>query len=244
MKDHTEQKIYSYLKEHEEEILEDILTLVKAESPSTDKAAVDACAEVLRALYQKRLGETPEVIPREKSGNCLRLRLGKGEKKLMLLGHFDTVHPLGSLPVREIEALKKGSKIRLSGRGKGEPGGLPNNGESPEIPFRQKSREIPERGVFRRNQEVRHDFQKGDNSENSVSEFRMGHPEPRGVNNQLPEKQHIQIQRPRAPVPQSYSPVAVFQILKSIQQGLRVQLCAYKGHRIDKIRLILRPHRN
>ena len=106
MKDHTEQKIYSYLKEHEEEILEDILTLVKAESPSTDKAAVDACAEVLRALYRKRLGETPEVIPREKSGNCLRLRLGKGEKKLMLLGHFDTVHPLGSLPV-----LREGGKM-------------------------------------------------------------------------------------------------------------------------------------
>ena len=100
MKDHTEQKIYSYLKEHEEEILEDILTLVKAESPSTDKAAVDACAEVLRALYRKRLGETPEVIPREKSGNCLRLRLGKGEKKLMLLGHFDTVHPIGTVPIR------------------------------------------------------------------------------------------------------------------------------------------------
>ena len=106
MKDHTEQKIYSYLKEHEEEILEDILTLVKAESPSTDKAAVDACAEVLRALYRKRLGETPEVIPREKSGNYLRLRLGKGEKKLMLLGHFDTVHPLGSLPV-----LREGGKM-------------------------------------------------------------------------------------------------------------------------------------
>ena len=100
MTDFTEQKIYFYLKEHEEEIVEDIITLVKAESPSTDKAAVDACAEVLRALYQKRLGEAPEVIPREKNGNCLRLRLGEGEKKVMLLGHFDTVHSLGSVPIR------------------------------------------------------------------------------------------------------------------------------------------------
>ena len=95
-----EKRILEYLKSHEEEMLEDVITLASAESPSSDKAAVDACGEVLRSLYRKRLGEEPEVVPRETVGNCLRLRLGEGEKKLLLLGHFDTVHPIGTVPIR------------------------------------------------------------------------------------------------------------------------------------------------
>ncbi len=98
--DFPERKILAYLKEHEEEILEDVVTLVKAESPSSDKAAVDACGEVLCSLYRKRLGEDPEVVPRQNVGNCLRLRLGEGERKLLVLGHFDTVHPIGTVPIR------------------------------------------------------------------------------------------------------------------------------------------------
>ena len=111
-----EKRILDYLNEHRETIIGDIMTLAAAESPSSDKAAVDACAEVLRELYRKRLGEEPEVIPRETVGNCLRLRLGEGEKKLLLLGHFDTVHPIGSVPLhREGDVLYGPGVIDMKG---------------------------------------------------------------------------------------------------------------------------------
>ena len=58
-----EAKIYDYLSAHEAEILGDLEALVKAESPTVDKEAVDACGAVLRDLYEKRLGVASRVFP-------------------------------------------------------------------------------------------------------------------------------------------------------------------------------------
>ena len=66
-----EKKIFDYLKAHEEDIIADIETLAKAESPTADKAACDACARVLAGLYKDRIGVTTELVPSEKSGDNL-----------------------------------------------------------------------------------------------------------------------------------------------------------------------------
>jgi glutamate carboxypeptidase len=76
---------------------------IRAESPSTDKAAVDRCGnEIARRLEQ--LGATVERIHQREHGDHIRAVLRGSGPRLMLLGHFDTVWPLGQIarmPVRE-----------------------------------------------------------------------------------------------------------------------------------------------
>ncbi|ORM70281.1 M20 family metallopeptidase [Pantoea rwandensis] len=93
--------IISFLQQHSDEILSDIKTLVAAESPSMNKAAVDRCGDVLRALIAKRLGVEAEVDQQERYGNHLKFTLGSGSEQTVVLGHFDTVWDEGELAIRE-----------------------------------------------------------------------------------------------------------------------------------------------
>lgn len=79
-------------------LLADIETLVRCESPSSDLAAVARSAEVVATLGTERLGVAPEVIVRD-GRTHLRWRLGDpaAPARVLLLGHHDTVWPLGSL---------------------------------------------------------------------------------------------------------------------------------------------------
>jgi glutamate carboxypeptidase len=76
--------------------------LVETESPSDDKAAVDACL-ALAAERGHRLGGRVKVHRQRDFGNVLELRFGPrrpaapGLKPILLLGHLDTVWPLGTL---------------------------------------------------------------------------------------------------------------------------------------------------
>ena len=68
---------------------------IEIESPSTDAAAVDAFARrVAREL--EPLGLAVELLPMPKAGPVLRARWA-GPQPLMLLGHLDTVWPVGTL---------------------------------------------------------------------------------------------------------------------------------------------------
>ncbi|MEV6074671.1 M20 family metallopeptidase [Streptomyces sp. NPDC052069] len=77
------------------DLLAGIEELVLAESPSTDRAAVTACARVVAALGTRLTGAEPEWLDTPGSP-ALRWRFGSGDK-VLLLGHFDTVWPVGSL---------------------------------------------------------------------------------------------------------------------------------------------------
>lgn len=75
--------------------------LVLAQSPSDDKAAVDACA-VIAADEAKRIGGRIKMHRQRKLGDVFESRFGPKSKagaagKVMLLGHLDTVWPLGTL---------------------------------------------------------------------------------------------------------------------------------------------------
>jgi glutamate carboxypeptidase len=75
--------------------------LVQAESPSDDKAAVDACL-ALAAARGKQLGARVKLHRERGFGNVLELRFGRPNAKdaaepILLLGHLDTVWPLGTL---------------------------------------------------------------------------------------------------------------------------------------------------
>src|ERR1700733_2128990 len=72
--------------------------LVLDESPSDDKSAVDACME-LAAVHAKSLGGTVKRHRQRVWGDVLELRFGprKPNRRILLLGHLDTVWPLGTL---------------------------------------------------------------------------------------------------------------------------------------------------
>jgi glutamate carboxypeptidase len=75
--------------------------LVLAESPSDDKGAVDGCSALV-AAHAKSLGGRVKWHRQRRFGDVLELRFGRKAKagadgRVMLLGHLDTVWPLGTL---------------------------------------------------------------------------------------------------------------------------------------------------
>jgi glutamate carboxypeptidase len=77
-------------------LLDTISALVEAESPSDDKAAVDACGRLLAARLEE-CGARVTRIPQAICGDPLRAEWGAGDRQLLLLGHFDTVWSVGQL---------------------------------------------------------------------------------------------------------------------------------------------------
>ncbi|HEX9368927.1 MAG TPA: M20 family metallopeptidase [Vicinamibacterales bacterium] len=88
--------LLKYCDQHLAETIALIETLVRLESPSTDKAAVDRCGAALAGRL-RAAGAEVDVLSRPERGNHLLARIpGKG-RPVMLLGHFDTVWPTGTL---------------------------------------------------------------------------------------------------------------------------------------------------
>jgi glutamate carboxypeptidase len=83
-------------------LLDLIQKLVHAESPSDNKAAVDACV-ALAAAHAKSLGGRVKLHRQSAFGHVLEARFGPKAKPgsfpkpILLLGHLDTVWPLGTL---------------------------------------------------------------------------------------------------------------------------------------------------
>jgi glutamate carboxypeptidase len=103
-----------------------IEALVRLESPSDDKAAVDRCGRELERRLTA-IGATVDRIAQEGRGNHLRARCGEASKgqrerdkgdpdsnRVLLLGHFDTVWPVGSIdrmPLSEADGRLYGPGI-------------------------------------------------------------------------------------------------------------------------------------
>src|SRR5258706_15329472 len=77
-------------------LLETIEALVGLESPTTEKAAVDRCGLELASRLEGIGGRGPG-LPRPDRGEHLLAEFGCGTSQILLLGHFDTVWPVGQL---------------------------------------------------------------------------------------------------------------------------------------------------
>jgi glutamate carboxypeptidase len=77
-------------------LLETIEALVSLESPTTDKAAVDRCGRAISARLEA-IGGRVSRLPRADRGDHLLAEFGCGTSQILLLGHFDTVWPVGQL---------------------------------------------------------------------------------------------------------------------------------------------------
>ena len=82
------------------EMVELLRALVEIESPSTDAAGVGAMAERVKAALEP-LGLRVELRPTPGAGPILRAQWA-GERPVMLLGHLDTVWPIGTLAARPV----------------------------------------------------------------------------------------------------------------------------------------------
>ncbi len=82
----------------EKALIELTRELVCVESPSDDKGGVDACVGIA-AAHAESLGGRVKWRRQRRFGNVLEVRFGPRSRKdrVLLLGHLDTVWPLGTL---------------------------------------------------------------------------------------------------------------------------------------------------
>ena len=80
-------------------LLETIESLVRLESPTDDKAAVDRCGSAIAARLAA-IGGRVSTLTRTDRGDHLLAEFGCGSSQILLLGHFDTVWP-----IRQIERM-------------------------------------------------------------------------------------------------------------------------------------------
>ncbi|MFM1790572.1 MAG: hypothetical protein RLZZ526_899, partial [Actinomycetota bacterium] len=79
-------------------MVEDLGSLVSAESPSRDIDKLTVHARLVSGLMVRLLGSAPDLID-SPVGPHIHWR-GGGEPRVLILGHHDTVHPLGTLASR------------------------------------------------------------------------------------------------------------------------------------------------
>jgi len=91
------QRRLAYFTERRDAIVSTIRDLVEIESPSDNKAAVDRVAEAVAEKFS-RLGGEVRFHRAKDFGSHLQVNFGgKSAKPVVLLGHYDTVYPLGTL---------------------------------------------------------------------------------------------------------------------------------------------------
>ncbi len=86
-----------WFEERREALVQTITQLVEIESPSHDKAAVDQLSALLAGRFEA-LGGHAKFHQVPDFGNHLQIDFaGRSGKPILLLGHLDTVYPLGTL---------------------------------------------------------------------------------------------------------------------------------------------------
>ena len=89
------------------------MAFARLESPTSDKSAVDRCgAEIITRLTE--IGAEVEPIQNDRAGNHIRATVGDGSTQLLMLGHFDTVWPIGQIdrmPVVEEDGRIRGPGV-------------------------------------------------------------------------------------------------------------------------------------
>ncbi|MFJ6304597.1 M20/M25/M40 family metallo-hydrolase [Streptomyces althioticus] len=98
-------RVRRWLEEHREEMVADLAAYTARGSASDDLDALDACLAWLRGWLDERLGaaESEEILGREDAGDVLVRRYPARDattadaRPVLLLGHYDTVWPTGTL---------------------------------------------------------------------------------------------------------------------------------------------------
>jgi glutamate carboxypeptidase len=79
-----------------ERMLGQVIDLIRLETPSADLKALDEGADLVAHIGEKELGVAPERVTVD-GRHHLRWRLGSGPRRVLVLAHYDTVWPIGTL---------------------------------------------------------------------------------------------------------------------------------------------------
>lgn len=83
-------------------LVDTIAGLARIESPSGDRIALARCGNAIAALLTDA-GAIVSRVAHETAGDHLVATLGAGRRQVLLLGHFDTVWPVGTLATMPVE---------------------------------------------------------------------------------------------------------------------------------------------
>ncbi|HTS12444.1 MAG TPA: M20 family metallopeptidase [Candidatus Limnocylindrales bacterium] len=93
-------EILRYLQGRQAQMLRLLGQFVRRESPSHDKRAVDGFAQMVAEAW-RRQGAQVQILRRRSRGNHVRAEMwlgnGRPRGQLLVLGHLDTVYPLGTI---------------------------------------------------------------------------------------------------------------------------------------------------
>ena len=103
------QSIKEYFGTHKEELVSDFLEFVQAESPSNNKEYANRCLDVLCGIVEKRLGVKATRYPQEQYGDHALFTVGNGSRKILLIGHYDTVWEIGAKETKYENDIVTGS---------------------------------------------------------------------------------------------------------------------------------------
>ncbi|HYM69563.1 MAG TPA: M20 family metallopeptidase [bacterium] len=86
-----------FVDQHMPDVLADLKTFVELESPTTDKAAVDRAGKYFAGRFADAAGA--EIVWHRQAswGDHFEARVGSGRRRVLLIGHFDTVWPAGTI---------------------------------------------------------------------------------------------------------------------------------------------------
>lgn len=98
--------ITEFLDRKEQEMLEDLKTLVNLESGSRDKAGVDKAGALLKKWWEEE-GFEVETYEAEDVGDSYvaRINTDSDKPKVVMIGHFDTVFPVGEVYRRDRKSV-------------------------------------------------------------------------------------------------------------------------------------------
>lgn len=90
-------RLFTFLQQSMGDFLEHLKAFVEYESPSHgDKTASDRCGSFLKEIFEEA-GFRIETIPQKGCGDHLYGEMGDGAKSSLIIGHYDTVYPVGTL---------------------------------------------------------------------------------------------------------------------------------------------------
>jgi glutamate carboxypeptidase len=104
----------NFLQEKQEEMVKLLQEIVEHESPSLEKELTDQLGEWIAEQFARLTGGKTTKIPNEPYGNHIRAEWGEGEEQILVLAHFDTVWPEGTLqdkPFKIVEGKAYGPGV-------------------------------------------------------------------------------------------------------------------------------------
>jgi glutamate carboxypeptidase len=87
-------QLLDYLLTQQEAMIDTLEQLVMLESPSDERASVNAVGDLLAQAFDA-IGADVQRKPQAAFGEHLRVTWGQGDRQVLLVGHMDTVWPLG-----------------------------------------------------------------------------------------------------------------------------------------------------